>query len=135
LHSLTDQTSKLTILCRETDDPQGDQHAALQGIVMESRPMKRLLELVMRVSQVESIVLLQGESGVGKDVIARLIKRLSPRGDKPFVAVNCGAIPEALLESEFFDYEKDAFTSAARGGKPRLFEQANGGILFLDEVG
>lgn len=135
LHSLTHQISKITMLCQELDQDKGNQQEALQGIVVESQPMKRLLELVMRVSQVDSIVLLQGESGVGKDVIARLIKRLSPRDDKPFIAVNCGAIPEALLESEFFGYEKGAFTSASRSGKPGLFEQANGGILFLDEVG
>jgi transcriptional regulator with PAS, ATPase and Fis domain len=87
------------------------------------------------VSRVDSTVLLQGESGVGKDVLARLVHRLSERREYPFVSVNCGAIPESLLESEFFGYEKGAFTSAARNGKAGLFEQANGGVLFLDEVG
>ena len=106
-----------------------------EEVVAESRAMRNLLDLVMRVSKVDSTVLLEGESGVGKDVLARVIHSLSSRHRGPFVAVNCGAIPENLLESEFFGYEKGAFTGAGREGKPGLFEQAHGGVLFLDEVG
>jgi len=90
---------------------------------------------VLRVSRVDSTVLLQGPSGAGKDVFARLLYRLSARRDEPMVSVNCGAIPENLLESEFFGYKKGAFTGAGNSGKAGLFEQANHGILFLDEVG
>jgi len=131
LTGLEEQIKKLSVACvEETGRPE-----LPGGIVAESPVMHRLLDLVMRVSQVDSTVLLTGESGVGKDVFARLIHRLSPRASRPFVSVNCGAIPENLLESEFFGYERGAFTSAARTGKPGLFEQAQGGTLFLDEVG
>jgi PAS domain S-box-containing protein len=137
LKSLEDQIKKVTTIC--PPDPEfgdaGEGKKAFQGIVAESPSMRRLLDMVLRVSRVDSIVLLQGESGVGKDVFARLIHRLSERREDPFVSVNCGAIPESLLESEFFGYEKGAFTSADRNGKAGLFEQANGGVLFLDEVG
>ncbi len=134
LKSLEDQIKKVTAIC---PDPwnEAEQGSAFQGIVAESPSMRRLLDLVLRVSRVDSTVLLQGESGVGKDVLARLVHRLSERREDPFVSVNCGAIPASLLESEFFGYEKGAFTSAARNGKAGLFEQANGGVLFLDEVG
>jgi PAS domain S-box-containing protein len=134
LKRLEDQIKRISV--GYPDDPGQDsaRQQALQEIVAESPAMQRLLDLVIRVSQVDSTVLLYGESGVGKDVMARLIHRLSTRNQKPFVSVNCGAIPESLLESEFFGYEKGAFTNASRGGKPGLFEQANSGILFLDEV-
>jgi transcriptional regulator with PAS, ATPase and Fis domain len=136
LKRIEDQIKKITTIC--PDDESGDageSGKAFQGIVAESPSMRRLLDMVLRVSRVDSTVLFQGESGVGKDVLARLVHRLSERRGCPFVSVNCGAVPESLLESEFFGYEKGAFTSAARNGKVGLFEQANGGALFLDEVG
>lgn len=135
LNRLEDQIKKITVIYPSDDRRDSERKEALQEIVAESPAMQRLLDLVIRVSQVDSTVLLHGESGVGKDVMARLIHRLSTRNEKPFISVNCGAIPESLLESEFFGYEKGAFTSASRGGKPGLFEQSNSGILFLDEVG
>jgi PAS domain S-box-containing protein len=136
LKSLEDQIKKVTTICPDPwDEAAAEEGNAFQGIVAESPSMRRLLDLVLRVSRVDSTVLLQGESGVGKDVMARLVHRLSERREDPFVSVNCGAIPESLLESEFFGYDKGAFTSAARTGKAGLFEQANGGVLFLDEVG
>ena len=104
------------------------------GIVAESPVTQNLVDLCRRVAQVDSTVLLRGESGAGKDVMARLIHHLSPRGTKPFVSINCGAIPETLLESELFGYEKGAFSGADREGKRGLFEEADGGTIFLDEI-
>ena len=89
----------------------------------------------MKVAQVDSTVLIQGETGVGKGFFARLIHRASPRNEGPFIRVDCGAIPETLIESELFGYEKGAFTGARTEGKPGLFELAEGGTLFLDEIG
>lgn len=135
LKALKDQIKNISSLSEVTGEWSGDGAESFQGIVADSPATRRLLDLVLRVSQVDSTVLLQGESGVGKDVFARLIHRLSKRCQKPLVAVNCGAIPEALLESEMFGYEKGAFTGAGAKGKAGLFEEANHGILFLDEVG
>jgi PAS domain S-box-containing protein len=135
LKNLEDQIKNLTGFCEETHQWDDNRAKRFQGIVAESPAMRLLLDLVLRVSRVNSTVLLQGESGVGKDVFARLLHRLSDRSEKPFISVNCGAIPGNLLESEFFGYEKGAFTGANSDGKAGLFEQANHGILFLDEVG
>ncbi len=105
-----------------------------EDLIAESPSMKEILRLAARVAPTEATVLLTGEAGTGKEVIARLIHRLSPRRDQPFVQVNCAAIPEGLLESELFGHEKGAFTGADRT-KPGLFEEAQGGTLFLDEIG
>ena len=96
--------------------------------------MRRINALIGKVSRADTTVLLTGESGTGKEVVARLIHRYSDRAKGPFVAVNCGALPEALLESELFGFEKGAFTGAS-ALKRGLFEEAGGGILFLDEIG
>jgi len=103
-------------------------------IIARSPVMIRALEVAGKVARHQSPVLLTGESGTGKELMARHIHRESDRADKPFVPVNCGAIPETLLESEFFGYVKGAFTGADRD-KPGLFEAADDGTLFLDEVG
>ena len=103
-------------------------------LVGSSTAMLEVYKLVARVSESRSTVLLQGESGTGKELIARAIHGNSPRRDKAFVPINCGALPDTLLESEMFGYEKGAFTGAV-GTKTGLFESANGGTLFLDEVG
>ncbi len=103
-------------------------------LVGSSPAMLEVYKLVARVSEGKSTVLLQGESGTGKELIARAIHANSPRRDRPFVPVNCGALPDTLLESEMFGYEKGAFTGAV-GTKTGLFEAANGGTLFLDEIG
>lgn len=106
----------------------------LKDIVASSRDMHKNIDLAEKVAGVDSTVLILGESGVGKDVIARLIHRLSPRRDEPFVEINCGAIPETLLESELFGYEPGAFTGARKEGKIGQIEVAKGGTLFLDEI-
>ncbi|WP_242371294.1 sigma-54-dependent Fis family transcriptional regulator [Anaeromyxobacter sp. SG26] len=104
------------------------------GLVVRSEAMHRVLDLALRVAKVESTALITGESGVGKERIARLIHEESPRAGRPFVAVNCGAVTETLLESELFGHARGAFTGADRD-RAGLFEAANGGTLFLDEIG
>ncbi|MFM0371315.1 sigma-54-dependent transcriptional regulator [Paraburkholderia aspalathi] len=99
-----------------------------------SEAMRRLAELVPRVAGRAKSILITGQSGVGKEVLARFIHRHAPSDAFPFVAVNCGAVPETLLESEFFGHERGAFTGAERQ-KKGYFEQAEGGTLFLDEIG
>jgi DNA-binding NtrC family response regulator len=103
-------------------------------LVGSSPAMLEVYKLVARVTDSKSTVLLQGESGTGKELIARAIHANGPRRDKPFIPVNCGALPDTLLESEMFGYERGAFTGAV-GTKTGLFEAANGGTLFLDEIG
>jgi two-component system, NtrC family, response regulator PilR len=103
-------------------------------LVGSSRAMQQLYEMVARVADTRTNVLIQGESGTGKELVARAIHDQSERREQPFVAVNCGAIPENLLESELFGHVKGAFTGAVQS-KPGLFETAHRGTLFLDEIG
>ena len=105
----------------------------LPGLVAQSPAMQTVLELVERVAPTDATLLIQGESGTGKEVIAKAVHHASPRAARPFVAVNCGAVPETLLESELFGYVRGAFTGAAVS-KLGLFEEAAGGTLFLDEI-
>src|SRR5947199_3652299 len=111
-----------------------DSSPASRALIAESRAMRQALELVARVAEHKTTVLITGERGTGKEVIAQAIHRASPRAAQAFVAVNCAAIPDTLLESELFGYVKGAFTGAA-GDRPGLFEQADGGTLLLDEIG
>ncbi|RJQ18916.1 MAG: sigma-54-dependent Fis family transcriptional regulator [Nitrospiraceae bacterium] len=104
------------------------------NIIAKSEKMKAVLGLVSRIAAADSTVYIHGESGTGKELIARAIHLASDRKDKPFVAINCAAIPETLLESELFGYEKGAFTGAMQSTKG-LFTQAHKGTLFLDEIG
>jgi two-component system response regulator AtoC len=105
-----------------------------RALVVESRAMREALELVARVAEHNTTVLITGESGTGKEMIARAIHRASARAARAFVAVNCAAIPESLLESELFGHVRGAFTGAS-ADKAGLFEQADGGTLLLDEIG
>ncbi|SFR05738.1 sigma-54-dependent Fis family transcriptional regulator [Desulfoscipio geothermicus] len=103
-------------------------------LVCESQVMRNILDLAIRVAKVDSTILILGESGVGKDVVTRLIHKAGRRSAEPFIRINCGAIPENLLESELFGYQPGAFTGARREGKPGLLELAHKGTLFLDEI-
>jgi PAS domain S-box-containing protein len=106
----------------------------LQRVVAKSACMQKALRQAIKVATVDSTVLILGESGVGKGLIADLIHKYSGRAQKPLVKINCGAIPESLVEAELFGYEKGAFTGAQAKGKPGYVELADGGILFLDEI-
>ena len=104
------------------------------GVIGKSKAMERVYGLLGKVIDSDTTVLLTGETGTGKEILARTIHRQSPRKDEPFVAVNCGAMAEQLLESELFGHKKGAFTGAV-SDRPGLFEAADGGVLFLDEIG
>ena len=111
--------------------------AATQGcgdMIGSSAAMQRIYDLVERVAPTDASVLVAGESGTGKELVARALHKRSPRAQGPFVAINCAAMPDTLLESELFGHVKGAFTDA-RNARPGLFVQANGGTLFLDEIG
>ena len=106
----------------------------VEGIVAVDPAMLELLSTVEKVAPTGATVMVYGESGTGKELVARALHRLSPRASKPFISISAGALPETLLESELFGYEKGAFTGAMTA-KPGRFEMANGGTLFLDEIG
>ncbi|MEW6983037.1 sigma 54-interacting transcriptional regulator [Colwelliaceae bacterium 6471] len=131
-----------TVLTLRTMNTLGRQIALMQprkeqgieSIIGQSEKMKLLIEQTIRYAELELPVLVTGETGTGKELIARAIHNASSRSKAPFLAINCAALPEHLLESELFGYASGAFTGAQKGGKPGLFELANGGTLFLDEV-
>jgi Nif-specific regulatory protein len=123
---LMEENTKLKQELRERYD--------LSNIIGNSRPMQQVYEQVAQVAGSPTTVLIRGESGTGKELVAHAIHYNSPRSEKPFVKVSCGALPEGLIESELFGYEPGAFTDA-RGQKKGRFELAHGGTLFLDEVG
>jgi two-component system nitrogen regulation response regulator NtrX len=112
----------------------GEQHALEDLLIGESEPMKKLGAQIRSAAPSNSRVLISGENGSGKEIVARTLHRQSLRGDQPFVDVNCAAIPEELIESELFGHRKGAFTGAIEDRKGK-FELADGGTLFLDEVG
>ncbi|HTR49885.1 MAG TPA: sigma-54 dependent transcriptional regulator [Kofleriaceae bacterium] len=108
--------------------------ARLGSLIGKSRAMQKVFELIGKIHSAKTSVLITGESGTGKELVARALHSEGSRADKPFVAVNCGAIPEELMESELFGHKKGAFTGAI-ADTPGLFKQADGGTLFLDEIG
>jgi transcriptional regulator with PAS, ATPase and Fis domain len=107
---------------------------AYPPIIGEHALIQRIGQLIRKVAPTEATVLIMGESGTGKELVARAVHACSPRGDRPFIPVNCGAIPGELLESEMFGHERGAFTGAI-GSRQGMFQLANGGTIFLDEVG
>ncbi|SDT84959.1 sigma-54 interaction domain-containing protein [Desulfobacula phenolica] len=106
----------------------------MEDIVSNSDAMKNIFNILPQVSDSDSSVLIEGETGTGKELLARAIHNMSHRKDKPFIAINCGALPDTLLESELFGYKKGAFTNAMKD-KPGQFALADGGTIFLDEIG
>jgi PAS domain S-box-containing protein len=134
LQILKEEVSRLMALYLSTPEDARISQITGQEIITGNRVMRGILDMIARLAQVDSIVLFEGESGTGKEVLARLAHRLSSRRKGPFISVNCGAIPETLFESELFGYVKGAFTGATNEGKPGLFELADGGVIFLDEV-
>lgn len=113
----------------------GLEHDAQAGLLGQSDILQKALEDIGKAAQSEAVTLLLGETGTGKTLCGRLIHDMSSRAQRPFVAINCGAIPPGLIESELFGYEKGAFTGAGRSGKPGMLELASGGTLLLDEIG
>lgn len=107
----------------------------LMAIIGNSPAMQRLRKQIEKIAKTNAAILLQGESGTGKELVAMAIHKLSERSSKEFVAINCGAIPESLMESLLFGYEEGAFSGAKKNGQQGLLETANGGTLFLDEAG
>jgi transcriptional regulator with GAF, ATPase, and Fis domain len=108
--------------------------SGLKDIVGRSPAIRNIFRIVAKVANSVTTVMLNGETGTGKGLIARAIHQASGRSEKPFVQINCGATPEGLLESEFFGYRRGAFTGAT-SDKPGKFEIAKGGTIFLDEIG
>ncbi|HZG61424.1 MAG TPA: sigma 54-interacting transcriptional regulator [Anoxybacillus sp.] len=126
--------SQLQTYLQEWKEDNGAKYT-LKDIISRSKQIEILKEKVKRIADSDISVLIRGESGTGKELFAHSIHQLSSRSSKPFIKVNCGAIPEHLLESELFGYEEGAFTGAKKGGKKGKFQLAHGGTIFLDEIG
>lgn len=139
--STSRDVTELMILKNKLEDIENEleevkeQQESHDNLIVKSQKMKEVMKLARRLSQIDTTVLITGESGVGKGEIAKYIHKLGKREDKPFVKVNCGAIPESLIESELFGYEGGAFTGSRKKGKKGLFEMAQNGTIFLDEIG
>ena len=127
---LTNRTAEIEYRLRHEKDSQRQSFAELVG---DSEPMLRMYEAIKRVADSHSTVVIRGESGTGKELVARAIVSLGPRADKPFVSINCAALPENLIETELFGHEKGAFTDA-KTARPGHIELAHSGTLFLDEI-
>ncbi|HSD11337.1 MAG TPA: sigma 54-interacting transcriptional regulator, partial [Candidatus Binatia bacterium] len=134
LESAPTSTADLEELCRDDLDEAEEVAEAMDGLYGISPAMRRLREMIVKIAAADATVLVSGESGTGKEVAARAIHARSPRRDKPFVAINCGAIPEHLIESELFGHVRGAFTGAVTD-RPGCFRVADGGTIFLDEIG
>ncbi len=126
----------LAFPAKASDRPQTSQSSlSFDELVISDRAMADINQTISRIAYFDSTILIQGESGTGKTALARYIHKNSNRAQKPFVTINCGSIPESLIESELFGYASGAFTSASKKGKPGQVELADGGTLFLDEIG
>lgn len=136
VNRLSEEVSRITQLAEDYSiQIQAQNELKKHQIIGDSPEFVKLIKQSITVANTDVSVLLLGENGVGKEVIARLIYEHSRRSDKPFITVNCSAIPEQLIESELFGYEDGAFTGAAKGGSMGKFQLADGGTLFLDEIG
>ena len=133
VRTLEDLARKYQQGLRDSSNYRELQDHLLENLLGDSAGMQKILRLLYKVSPTTSSILITGESGSGKEFLARIVHRLSKRANAPFIAVNCSAIPENLIESELFGSKKGAFTGAS--DKKGLFEEANGGTLFLDEIG
>ncbi|MCB2156339.1 sigma-54 dependent transcriptional regulator [bacterium] len=136
LRVLVEKAAQHRMLVRENLQlrQQIDKRFGIEGMIGESNEMQRLYDIVRQVGPTKATILIEGESGVGKEVFAKALHQISPRAKKSFVAVHCAALPETLLESELFGHERGAFTGAI-SRRPGRFEMADGGTLFLDEIG
>lgn len=132
---LNESNRKMQLIKEEILQLRRGYTGADEELIAEDEKSKALIENVKRIAVQDMTVMLTGESGTGKEVYAKYIYRHSNRSDEPFIRINCAAIPENLMESEFFGYEVGAFTGADKKGKPGYFEMANNGTLFLDEIG
>jgi PAS domain S-box-containing protein len=132
LVSLKNQLEDIQNRLEELNEQQSEN---IGKLVVKSQKMREILNLAKRLSQIDTTILITGESGVGKGEIAKFIHASGERKEKPFVSINCGAIPEALLESELFGYEHGAFTGSKKQGNIGLFQHAQQGTIFLDEIG
>jgi len=139
LKNLQGQLDELRVLAEKYKDELSDLNLLgikTQGIISESKEMKQVLNVVLKLARFDvSNILIQGESGTGKGLIAQFIHKSGKRKDKPFIQVNCAALPETLLEAELFGFEKGSFTGAGTKGKIGLFEMAQHGTILLDEIG
>jgi transcriptional regulator with PAS, ATPase and Fis domain len=129
--SLTNITRCIKIHMQQSE---ASQNTGLNSVVFVSEKMQELMDIAKTIAHVNSTVLLLGESGVGKSLLARKIHALSPRASEAFVSLNCASLPKDLIESELFGYEQGTFTGGNKAGKIGLFEAANNGTIFLDEI-
>ncbi|WP_397536857.1 sigma 54-interacting transcriptional regulator [Rummeliibacillus pycnus] len=135
LESELQEMRKISAQYKKELDLFKNKERSTEQLIYRSQKMERLVQQAKRIADFSSTVMLYGESGVGKEVIAQVIHQLGHRSEKPFLKLNCGAIPENLLESELFGYTKGSFTGADKNGKIGYFQQAHEGVLFLDEIG
>lgn len=135
LRAQLEDSKRINTRFYQTLQENDDLEHALQEMVIKSQAMIQVVKKALKVAKAETSVLLLGESGVGKSMLAKIIHQMSPRKDNPFVKINCGVIPDSLMESELFGYEKGAFTGASHSGKAGLIEAAHEGTVFLDEIG
>jgi DNA-binding NtrC family response regulator len=134
LKHVIDRAYGLVTLTRALTEARGAAFGHIPGLVGNSKPIERVYDLIQKVAGVSTSVLITGQSGTGKEVVARAIHRLSPRAEKPFMAFSPSALPESLIEDELFGHEAGAFTGASHLRRGR-FEEAKGGTVFLDEIG
>ncbi len=132
LVSLENQLQEVKLKLQSLDQSNTAQR---YGIIAKDRSMTAIIELIQEIARINATVLITGESGTGKSMMAKYIHNVGERSKESFIAVNCSAIPETLFESELFGYESGAFTGSSQSGKVGLFEAADGGTLFLDEIG